>query len=113
MNRAAVIGAGTMGKGIAHVFAQHGWSVALIDTVPAALDKAKQERLAAKYSAAQVHAEQPVPPVHARVVGDRRTAQARVVDENGRAAEVVGRGAYVRPDPRVADVAENQFADVS
>jgi 3-hydroxybutyryl-CoA dehydrogenase len=40
MNRAAVIGAGTMGNGIAHVFAQHGWSVALIDTVPAALDKA-------------------------------------------------------------------------
>ena len=35
MSRAAVIGAGTMGNGIAHVFAQHGWSVALIDTVPA------------------------------------------------------------------------------
>jgi 3-hydroxybutyryl-CoA dehydrogenase len=29
-----------MGNGIAHVFAQHGWSVALIDTVPAALEKA-------------------------------------------------------------------------
>jgi 3-hydroxybutyryl-CoA dehydrogenase len=40
MNRAAVVGAGTMGNGIAHVFAQHGWSVALIDTVPAALEKA-------------------------------------------------------------------------
>jgi 3-hydroxybutyryl-CoA dehydrogenase len=40
MNRAAVIGAGTMGNGIAHVFAQHGWSVALIDIVPAALEKA-------------------------------------------------------------------------
>jgi 3-hydroxybutyryl-CoA dehydrogenase len=40
MNRAAVIGAGTMGNGIAHVFAQHGWSVALIDAVPAALEKA-------------------------------------------------------------------------
>jgi 3-hydroxybutyryl-CoA dehydrogenase len=40
MNSAAVIGAGTMGNGIAHVFAQHGWSVALIDTVPAALEKA-------------------------------------------------------------------------
>ena len=35
MKQAAVIGAGTMGNGIAHVFAQHGWSVALIDTVPA------------------------------------------------------------------------------
>ena len=40
MKQAAVIGAGTMGNGIAHVFAQHGWSVTLIDTVPAALEKA-------------------------------------------------------------------------
>jgi 3-hydroxybutyryl-CoA dehydrogenase len=40
MSRAAVIGAGTMGNGIAHVFAQHGWEVALIDTAPAALDTA-------------------------------------------------------------------------
>jgi 3-hydroxybutyryl-CoA dehydrogenase len=40
MSRAAVVGAGTMGNGIAHLFAQHGWSVALIDTVPAALEKA-------------------------------------------------------------------------
>ena len=40
MNRAAVVGAGTMGNGIAHVFAQQGWEVALIDTVPAALEKA-------------------------------------------------------------------------
>jgi 3-hydroxybutyryl-CoA dehydrogenase len=40
MNRAAVVGAGTMGNGIAHVFAQHGWEVALIDTAPAALERA-------------------------------------------------------------------------
>jgi 3-hydroxybutyryl-CoA dehydrogenase len=40
MNRAAVIGAGTMGNGIAHVLAQHGWEVALVDSVPAALEKA-------------------------------------------------------------------------
>jgi 3-hydroxybutyryl-CoA dehydrogenase len=40
MSRAAVVGAGTMGNGIAHLFAQHGWSVALIDTAPAALEKA-------------------------------------------------------------------------
>ncbi len=36
----AVIGSGTMGNGIAHVFAQHGHSVALIDVSQAALDKA-------------------------------------------------------------------------
>jgi 3-hydroxybutyryl-CoA dehydrogenase len=41
MSRAAVVGAGTMGNGIAHVFAQHGWEVTLIDTVPAALEKAR------------------------------------------------------------------------
>jgi 3-hydroxybutyryl-CoA dehydrogenase len=40
MKRTAVIGAGTMGNGIAHVFAQHGWAVALVDSVPAALEKA-------------------------------------------------------------------------
>ena len=30
-----------MGNGIAHLFAQNGWEVALIDTVPAALERAK------------------------------------------------------------------------
>jgi 3-hydroxybutyryl-CoA dehydrogenase len=40
VRHAAVVGAGTMGNGIAHVFAQHGWQVALIDSVPAALEKA-------------------------------------------------------------------------
>jgi 3-hydroxybutyryl-CoA dehydrogenase len=40
MSRVAVIGAGTMGNGIAHVFAQHGWEVALVDTLPAALEQA-------------------------------------------------------------------------
>jgi 3-hydroxybutyryl-CoA dehydrogenase len=40
VRRAAVVGAGTMGNGIAHVFAQHGWGVALVDSAPAALEKA-------------------------------------------------------------------------
>ena len=31
MSKVAVVGAGTMGNGIAHVFAQHGWDTALID----------------------------------------------------------------------------------
>ena len=39
MRKAAVVGAGTMGNGIAHVFAQHGWQVALIDVVQPALDR--------------------------------------------------------------------------
>jgi 3-hydroxybutyryl-CoA dehydrogenase len=40
MSRAAVIGAGTMGNGIAHVLAQYGWDVALVDSSAPALDKA-------------------------------------------------------------------------
>jgi 3-hydroxybutyryl-CoA dehydrogenase len=40
MSRAAVIGAGTMGNGIAHVLAQYGWEVALVDSSAAALEKA-------------------------------------------------------------------------
>lgn len=39
MKQAAVVGAGTMGNGIAHVFSQHGWQVALIDVAQPALDK--------------------------------------------------------------------------
>lgn len=36
----SVIGAGTMGNGIAHVFAQHGFKVAIVDVSLAQLDKA-------------------------------------------------------------------------
>lgn len=39
MKNVAVIGAGTMGNGIAHTFAQFGYAVSLIDVSQAALDK--------------------------------------------------------------------------
>lgn len=39
MKNIAVIGAGTMGNGIAHVFAQTGYTVSFIDVSQAALDK--------------------------------------------------------------------------
>ena len=42
MNKVAVIGAGTMGNGIAHVFAQKGYNVHLIDVSSKALEKALQ-----------------------------------------------------------------------
>lgn len=42
MKNISVIGAGTMGNGIAHVFAQHGYSVSLIDVSEDALKKAQQ-----------------------------------------------------------------------
>jgi 3-hydroxybutyryl-CoA dehydrogenase len=40
MKNISVIGAGTMGNGIAHVFAQHGYTVQLIDVNAASLEKA-------------------------------------------------------------------------
>lgn len=40
INNVSVIGAGTMGNGIAHVFAQNGFKVELIDVSQAQLDKA-------------------------------------------------------------------------
>ncbi len=39
MKKVAVIGAGTMGNGIAHVFAQTGYEVSLIDIAQTSLDK--------------------------------------------------------------------------
>jgi 3-hydroxybutyryl-CoA dehydrogenase len=40
MSRVAVIGAGTMGNGIAHVFAQHAWTTVLIDVASDPLARA-------------------------------------------------------------------------
>jgi 3-hydroxybutyryl-CoA dehydrogenase len=40
MQQISVIGSGTMGNGIAHVFAMHGYQVALIDVAATALPKA-------------------------------------------------------------------------
>jgi 3-hydroxybutyryl-CoA dehydrogenase len=42
MQNISVIGAGTMGNGIAHVFAQKGFKVNLVDTLAIQLDKALQ-----------------------------------------------------------------------
>ena len=40
MKNISVIGSGTMGNGIAHVFAQHGFKVSLVDVNPEYLEKA-------------------------------------------------------------------------
>ena len=42
MKRVTVVGAGTMGNGIAHVFAQGGWAVTLVDISRPALNQALQ-----------------------------------------------------------------------
>src|SRR5687768_7821191 len=41
IKRIGVIGAGTMGNGIAQVFAQSGFEVKLCESVPAAIDRAR------------------------------------------------------------------------
>ncbi|HEU0012152.1 MAG TPA: 3-hydroxybutyryl-CoA dehydrogenase [Longimicrobium sp.] len=41
IRKVAVIGAGTMGNGIVHVFAQHGYDVTMIDVRPEALEAAR------------------------------------------------------------------------
>ena len=41
IQRVGVVGAGTMGNGIAQVFAQAGFDVRLVDAAPAALDRAR------------------------------------------------------------------------
>jgi 3-hydroxybutyryl-CoA dehydrogenase len=51
ITRVGVVGAGTMGNGIAQVFAQGGFDVRLCDAVPAALDRARRsiEKSLAKF----------------------------------------------------------------
>ena len=64
MKNIAVIGAGTMGNGIAHTFAQNGYSVQLIDISQKALDKAMAtitrnlDRMVAKEKITQTEKEQ-------------------------------------------------------
>ncbi len=42
MTKVTVVGAGTMGNGIAHIFAQHGWDTLLVDVSGEQLDKAQE-----------------------------------------------------------------------
>jgi 3-hydroxybutyryl-CoA dehydrogenase len=42
VTKVTVVGAGTMGNGIAHVFAQHGWDTLLVDVSGEQLDKAQE-----------------------------------------------------------------------
>jgi 3-hydroxybutyryl-CoA dehydrogenase len=92
MKQAAVIGAGTMGNGIAHVFAQYGWQVTLIDVAQPALDKglatikANLERQVKKGS---------VSPEDAAATQARITPSMRL--ETAAAAEVVVEAATENP----------------
>lgn len=93
MKRAAVIGAGTMGNGIGHVFAQHGWQVALIDVSEPALARARttiQANLERQVKKGVLAAEAP-----AEILG-RITLAGSL--EAARSAEVVVEAATENPD---------------
>lgn len=60
MKNISVIGSGTMGNGIAHVFAQHGFNVSLVDVSAEALKKAVatiEKNLDRQVAKATIHAE--------------------------------------------------------
>jgi len=97
MKQAAVVGAGTMGNGIAHVFSQHGWDVQLIDVAQPALDKglatirANLDRQVKKGTVTPAHADE--------VMG--RISPALSLDAAAGAAVVV-EAASERPDVKFA-----------
>jgi 3-hydroxybutyryl-CoA dehydrogenase len=97
MKRAAVVGAGTMGNGIAHVFSQHGWQVALIDVAQPALDKGlatirgNLDRQVKKGTLTAPHADE----VMSRIAG-------HLTLEAAASADVVVEAASERPDVKFA-----------
>jgi 3-hydroxybutyryl-CoA dehydrogenase len=93
MSRVAVIGAGTMGNGIAHVFAQQGWEVALVDVSSEALDRGLgtiRGNLERQVKKGTIAADQPAA-ILARIV-PATTLQA------ARGAELVVEAASEQPD---------------
>jgi len=93
MNKVAVIGAGTMGNGIAHVFAQSGYQVSLIDISEKALEKAlatigknldrqiKKELITADDKAAALQNLQTFTAVKEGVVGAEMVVEAATENE--------------------------------
>jgi 3-hydroxybutyryl-CoA dehydrogenase len=93
MSQVAVVGAGTMGNGIAHVFAQHGWNVSLIDVSEQALEKgmaAIRANLDRQVKKGAIAAGAP-----AEILG--RIASQKSLDAAG-GAELVVEAATERPD---------------
>ena len=109
----AVVGAGTMGNGIAQVFAAHGYDVRLADVSQAALDKglaAVASSLARLVKKGQL-AEADVPAILARIQTTTRLADladrdlvVEAATENAAVKESIFRelAAVVRPDAVLA-----------
>ncbi|MFN4123592.1 MAG: 3-hydroxybutyryl-CoA dehydrogenase [Flavobacteriales bacterium] len=87
MNKTVVIGAGTMGNGIAHTFAMHGDKVTLIDVSQSALDKAistiskNLDRMVAKGSIDENKKQETLSNIQTRTMIDEQIADANLVVE--------------------------------
>jgi 3-hydroxybutyryl-CoA dehydrogenase len=87
MQNISVIGAGTMGNGIAHVFAQKGFTVNLVDTQPQQLDKAlaaivkNLDRQIAKGNLAETDKQQTLKAISTHTVLAEGVAKADLVVE--------------------------------
>ena len=83
----AVIGAGSMGNGIAHVFAQHGYSVTLVDVSEAALDRALKtisgnlDRQVKKETLTEAQKAETLGRIQTATSGEAAYAQARLIVE--------------------------------
>ncbi len=94
MKEMAVVGAGTMGNGIAHVFAQGGWNVTLIDVVQAQLDGAlvkirkNMERQVNKGVISEEEREASVNRISTATTLDAATTATLVVEAASESAEV-------------------------
>jgi 3-hydroxybutyryl-CoA dehydrogenase len=94
MKNVAVVGAGTMGNGIAHVFAQHAWDVVVIDVVQAQLEKAlatirkNMDRQVKKGSLSESDRDAALGRIRTETVLDAAASAELVVEAASEAAEV-------------------------
>ncbi len=96
----AVVGAGTMGHGIAQVAAQAGWSTRLTDAVPGAADRAL-ERIRGNLDGAVQRGK--------ATAGEREAALARLVAGDDLEAAVRGADLVVEAVPERLDLKQDLF----
>ena len=116
MHNVTVVGAGTMGNGIAHVLAQHGRDVTLVDLAPEALERAlatvarNLARQVAKERLTRAEADAALARISTATELDRAAAGADLVVEVASEDEAVKRSLFARLDaaaPPAAVLASN------
>ena len=116
MHNVTVVGAGTMGNGIAHVLAQHGRDVTLVDLAPEALERARATvahnltRQVDKERLTRAEADAALARISTTTELDRAAAGADLVVEVAPEDEAVKRSLFARLDaaaPPAAVLASN------